>query len=194
MARSFFAALRAVFASACMVFLASAAAGAGDKGTSGGGAMTKENYQQDARIKATDATVKSVQTGLNSGVITSAKRVFEYCQPYGITERILARDKTGTVRMYEERGGSDNSDRRIKRYYNETGQLLFVLVTDAVRGGGDLVQKVYYDKTGKRIWTDNKVAGAPESSVPSNYPDDVLIVASPVKAFEAPSPCKEVAP
>ena len=187
MAKTVSAVLSAFLISACLAVFACAAAGVG-------GTLTKENYQQDARIKAIEAMVQSVQTGMDSGAITPAKRVFEYCQPYGITERIIARDKSGRVRMYEERGGSDNSDRRIKRYYNEAGQLRFVLVTDAIRGGGDLAQKVYYDETGKRLWTDSRVTGAPVNSIPANYPDDVLIVVNPVKAFEAPSPCKEIAP
>jgi hypothetical protein len=166
---------------------------AGNKGSSGAGALTKENWQKDPRIKGIGTIVQSVDNGVTSGSLSTAKRVFEYCQPYGIVERHITKDSSGRVRMYEERGGSDNSDRRIKRYYAEGGQLRFVLITDAVRGGGELVQRVYYDEAGKRVWVDNKITGAPENSIPSNYSDDVLAVANPGKAFAAPSPCKEVA-
>jgi len=182
--------------SGCLTVLVSSAAAAGkaEKGPSAGGPLTKENWQQDSGIKAIEAVVQSVDTGISSGAIATAKRVFEYCQPYGITERDIAKDKSGKVRLYEERGGSDNSDRRIKRYYGEEGRLRFVLITDAVRGGGDLAQKVYYDEAGKRLWMDSKVTGGPENSIPSNYPDDVLVIENPAKAFAAPSPCREIAP
>ena len=184
----------AALVSGCLTFLMSGAAaqGGGEKGPSGGRPLTNENYQQDARIKVIEEMVQNVNTGMGSGAIATAKRVFEYCQPYGIVERDIAKNTSGSVRMYEERGGSDNSDRRIKRYYDEAGKLRFVLITDAVRGGGELVQKVYYDESGKRLWVENKVTGVPENSIPSNYPDDVLVIASPEKAFAEPSPCKEV--
>jgi hypothetical protein len=189
--------LLAVLVSVCLAVLitgAGAAAEAGDKGSSSGGALTKETWQQDVRIKAIEAMVQGVNAGMGSGAIATAKRVFEYCQPYGIVERVIAKDTSGRVWMYEERGGSDNSDRRIKRYYAEKGQLRFVLVTDNVRGGGELVQRVYFDEAGKRLWVDNKVTGAPENAVPSNYPDDILVIENPGKAFTAPSPCKEITP
>jgi hypothetical protein len=40
---------------------------------------------------------------------------------------------------------------------------------------------------------DNKVTGVPENTIPSNYPDDILVIGNPGKAFSAPSPCKEIA-
>ncbi len=170
------------------------AAGTGEKGASTGGPLTKENWQQDARIKAIDAIVQGVNAGITGGSITTAKRMFEYCQPYGVVERVIAKDASGRGRMYEERGGSDNSDRRIKRYYAEAGQLRFVAIIDKARGGGELVQRVYFDEAGKRLWVDRKITGAPEYTFPSNYPDDVLMIEKPDKAFVAPSPCKEIAP
>ena len=187
----------AVLVSGCLAVLltgAGVAAGAGDKGSPSGGALTKETWQQDARIKAIEAVVQGVNTGMGSGAIATAKRVFEYCQPYGIVERVIAKDTSGRVRMYVERGGSDNSDRTIKRYYAEGGQLRFVLVTDNVRGGGELVQRVYFDEAGRRLWVDSKITGVPESTIPLNYPDDILVIGNPGKAFSAPSPCKEIAP
>ena len=197
MMRSASAANRVILAaivSGCLtVLIAGAATGAGDKGSSGGGTLTKENWQQDVRIKTIEAIVQGVNSGMGSGAIATAKRVFEYCQPYGIVERVIAKDTSGRARMYEERGGSDNSDRRIKRYYDAAEKLRFVLITDVVRGGGQLVQKVYYDEAGKRLWVDNRVTGAPENSILSNYPDDVLVIVNPDRAFAAPSPCKEVA-
>lgn len=200
MIRSAFAVNKIILAalvSGCLtvVMAGAAAAGAGGKGpSSAGGPLTKENWRQDARIKAIEEIVQGVNTGITGGTIAISKRVFEYCQPYGVIERAIAKDASGRVRMYEERGGSDNSDRRIKRYYIETGQLRFVLITDKARAGGELVQRVYFDEAGKRLWVDSMVAGAPENTFPSNYPDDVLVVGSPDKAFTAPSPCKEMAP
>jgi len=186
----------AVLVSGCLTVLmaCAAAAGAGGKGSSAGGLLTKENWQKDARVQASEAIVRSVNTGITGGTIATSRRMFEYCQPYGIVERDIAKDSQGRVRMYEERGGSDNSDRRIRRYYGDTGQLRFVIITDTARGGGELVQKVYFDEAGKRLWVDSKVTGVPENALPSNYLDDVLMVENPAKAFAAPSPCKEIAP
>jgi hypothetical protein len=166
-----------------------AVAVAGEKDPSAGGPLGK-----DARIKTIEELVQGVNAGITEGKISTAQRGFEYCQPYGIVGRYIARDASDRVRMYEERGGSDNSDRRIRRYYTEAGQLRFVAIHDKARGGGELEQKVYFDEAGKRLWVDNKVIGAPEDNFPSNYPDDVLVIEKPDKAFAAPSPCKEIAP
>ncbi len=170
------------------------AAGVGGKGASDNGPLAKEKWQQDTRIKAIEAIVDGVNSGISSGSIKTAMRQFEYCQPYGITERVIAKDAQGRARMYEEKGGSDNSDRRIKHYYTEAGQLRFVLITDKERGGGELVQKVYFDEMRKRLWSDRRITGAPETTFSSSYPDDVLFIDTPDKAFAAPSPCKEKPP
>ncbi len=183
----------AALVSGCLTVLISGAAGAGEKGLSAGGPLTNENWQQDVRIKAIETIVQGVNAGITNGSIVTTKRLFEYCQPYGVVERIIAKDGQTRVRMYEEQGGSDNSDRRIKRYYAEAGQLRFVLITDQARGGGKLVQRVYYDEAGKHLWVDRKVTEGPEYAFPSNYPDDVLVIGNPDKAFAAPSPCKEIA-
>jgi hypothetical protein len=80
---------------AVLIMGAAAAAGTGEKGPSAGGALTKENWQQDARIKTIEAIVQGVNAGITGGSIKTAKRVFEYCQPYGIVERVIAKDASG---------------------------------------------------------------------------------------------------
>jgi hypothetical protein len=72
--------------------------------------------------------------------------------------------------------------------------LRFVAITDNARGGGELTQRVYFDEAGMRLWVDRKITGAPGYTFPSNYPDDVLVIEKPDKAFAAPSPCKEIVP
>jgi hypothetical protein len=151
--------------------------------------VTKANWQQHPKIKAVRAIVDSINAGLNQRTFKVSERKFEYCEPYEDTDRKMAVDSRGVVRMYEKQAGSDDSSVTWKHYYDEAGRLRFVFIAAGAVNGSKLEQRIYFDETGKRIWEDHKYLKGPGYTFPEVWPDDQLQIKDAAQAFAASSPC-----
>ena len=159
--------------------------------TAAGTEITKTNWQQHPKIKTVRAIVQSVDADLKKGLYKVSKRVFEYCEPYADTVRMMAADSSGRVRRYEKGGGSEDSSLTWKHYYDEGGHLRFVLITGGATNGAEIEHRIYFDEQGKRIWEDQKHVKGTAYTFPEVWPEKDLQISDPAKAFAAVSPCPE---
>ncbi|MGB7921651.1 MAG: hypothetical protein WCF57_00265 [Pyrinomonadaceae bacterium] len=154
--------------------------------------ITKANWQQHPQIKAVRTVVETVEADVKKGIYKVSKRMFDYCEPYEDTVRVMAVDSEGRVGRYEKEAGSEDSSLAWKHYYDQSGHLRFVFITGGAVNGSTLEHRIYFDEAGKRIWEDQKYTKGPGYTFPSVWPDDQLQMADPAKAFSAASPCPEI--
>lgn len=155
------------------------------------GEITKANWQQHPKIKAIRTIVQAVKSGMSNKSFTVKKRVFEYCEPYEDTERMIATDKSGHTRFYQTAGGSDDSSLKWEHYYDETERLRFVFITGGAVNGTELEHRIYFDEAGKRIWEEQTLKKGPGYTFPSVWPEDQLHLTGAAEKFSAKSPCPE---
>lgn len=156
-----------------------------------GGEITKANWQQHPKIKAIRAIVQSVKNGMSRKSFTVRKRVFEYCEPYEDTERMIATDSGGRARFYQNAGGSDDSSLKWEHYYDEAGRLRFVFITGGAVNGSELEHRIYFDEAGKRIWEEQTYKKGPGYTFPAIWPDEQLQIADAATKFSSKSSCPE---
>jgi hypothetical protein len=156
-----------------------------------GGEVTKANWQQHPKIKAIRAIVQSVKTGMSRKSFTVRKRVFEYCEPYEDTGRMIATDSRGRTRFYQNAGGSDDSALKWEYYYDEAERLRFVFITGGAVNGSRLEHRIYFDEAGKRIWEEHIYKKGPGYTFPDVWPDDQLQIADAAVKFASKSICPE---
>lgn len=154
--------------------------------------ITKANWQQHPKIKAVRAVVAAVDADSTKGLYKVSKRMFDYCEPYADTVRLMAADSSGMVRRYEKEAGSEDSSLAWKHYYDEGGHLRFVFIKGGAVNGSELEHRIYFDEAGRRIWEDHKYTKGPGYTFPEVWPDEELQSADPAKAFAASSPCPEI--
>jgi hypothetical protein len=156
-----------------------------------GGEITKENWQQHPQIRAIRAIVQSVKNEMSRRSFTVRKRVFEYCEPYEDTERVLATDSRGLARFYQKAGGSDDSSLKWEHYYDEAGRLRFVFIKGGAVNGSELEHRIYFDEAGKRIWEEQTLKKGPGYTFPAVWPEDQLQIADAAGKFSSKSACPE---
>lgn len=156
-----------------------------------GGEVTKANWQQHPKIKAIRAVVQSVNNGMSRRSFTVKKRVFEYCEPYEDTERMIATDQRGRTRFYKNAGGSEDSSLKWEHYYDETGRLRFVFITGGAVNGSELEHRIYFDEAGKRIWEEHTYKKGPGYTFPEVWPDEQLQISDAATKFSSKSSCPE---
>jgi hypothetical protein len=156
-----------------------------------GDEVTKANWQQHPKIKAIRAIVQSVKNGMSRKSLTVKQRVFEYCEPYADTERMIATDARGHARFYKNAGGSDDSSLKWEHYYDEAGRLRFVFITGGAVNGTELEHRIYFDEAGKRIWEEQTYKKGPGYTFPAVWPNEQLQVTDAAAKFSSKSPCTE---
>jgi hypothetical protein len=156
-----------------------------------GDEVTKANWQQHPKIRAIRAIVQSVKNGMSRKSLTVKQRVFEYCEPYEDTERMIATDGRGHARFYKNAGGSDDSSLNWEHYYDEAGRLRFVFITGGAVNGTELEHRIYFDEAGKRIWEEQTYKKGPGYTFPEVWPADQLQITDAAVKFSSKSPCPE---
>ncbi len=148
--------------------------------------ITEKNWQKNAEVievrKIYDANQK-----LKKGWIKQDK-VWNYCEPYADTQRILITDKKGIARIYSNSGGSDDSSVNWESHYDENGKLRFVFITGGAANGSKLEHRIYFRANGDRFWELQKYVEGPGYTFPNPWPHDQLTT-DPIAAYKAPHPC-----
>jgi hypothetical protein len=157
-----------------------------------GGAVTKANWQRHPKIKAIRALVQSVKNDISRRSLTTKKRVFEYCEPYEDTARVIGTDSRGRVRFYQKEGGSEDSALKWEHYYDVAGRLRFVFITGGAVNGTQLEHRIYFDEQGKRVWEERTFKKGPGYTFPEVWPEEQLQLTGAGEKFSSKSPCPEV--
>jgi hypothetical protein len=177
---------------ACAALAANAPTADSSQETGAQGEVTKSNWQQHPRVKASRAVYQSVRTGLNTKAFTIRTRRFEYCEPYEDSSRTIATDALTRVRYYEKQAGSDDSALKWEHYYDEAGRLRFVFITGGAANGSELEHRIYFDEDGKRVWEEQKYVKGAGYTFPTIWPEDQLHLSNAAAAFSATSRCPEI--
>jgi hypothetical protein len=150
--------------------------------------------QADSQVQNIRKIVAAVNAGLKRHAFKISQRKFDYCEPYEDTLRRIAIDDKGIARSYVKEGGSDDSALTWEHYYDSAGRLRFVFITGGAVNGSELEHRIYFDEAGQRIREEQKYVKGPGYTFPEKWPDEDLQKTSPLLAFNAKSPCREVGP
>lgn len=74
--------------------------------------------------------------------------------------------------------------------YDENGRLRFALITAGAVNNTRIEHRVYFSKSGEKIWEIQKLLEGPGYTFPKEWPVDELIQ-NPIGAFNDKSPCSE---
>jgi hypothetical protein len=111
-------------------------------------------------IRQVRAVYQTIETAVAQNRYEQRTREFEYCQP-SFTHLTIYLDSAKTVRLYEKRGGSDDSARLIRYYYDPEGHLRFVYTRTGAAGfdgqGTTLEERLYLSAAGDSLYTDRRV-------------------------------------
>jgi hypothetical protein len=134
---------------------------------------------------------QKVKETKDAGTLKKNERKFDYCEPYEDTVRILYIDQNGRPHLYYYESGSDDSAVQRELYYDENGKLRFAFITAGAFNGTRLEHRIYFSKTGRKIWEIQKLLEGPGYTFPTEWPDAELIQ-DPVQAFSDNNPCPEI--
>ncbi|HEV2827866.1 MAG TPA: hypothetical protein VGW76_09710 [Pyrinomonadaceae bacterium] len=155
--------------------------------------ITEANWRSHPKIKAIDQVVKSIDLGLKKRVFKSYSRSLD-CGDWSEVKRI-ARNSNGIGRWYEDYSEGQDSSTNLRYYYDDAGQLRFVLAFARSANGTREQLRLYFDKSGKRIWQNHIVKGLGCPGCFSAYLDsDNAIAFKANKAFAANEGCKPIKP
>lgn len=149
--------------------------------------ITSQNWQNHPAI----LEIRGIYAGVNALIaqkkLTVQQKTFNYCPSLDL-ERKQYSSANGIVRRYVKGGGSDDSSVTFEHTYDALGRLRFVLVTAGAINDTHLEQRMYFDTSGKTLWSDRRMTGP-------GYPfDDAYflraLVRDPKKAFAAAEPCR----
>jgi hypothetical protein len=140
-------------------------------------------------IRQVRAIYQTIETTLAQNRYEERTRDFTYCQP-SFTHLAVYLDSTKAVRLYEKRGGSDDSARLIRYYYDTDGHLRFVYARTGAAGfdgqGTTLEERQYFSAAGDSLYTDRRIVEGGGYFWAS--PDRIL---DPMTDFLARRPCPE---
>ena len=155
-----------------------------------GASVTAESgdWMQRPEIQEVRAVVHEIDAGLEESRFTTRTREFEYCYPSD-TSRSLYSDAGGLHPLYVVEGGSGDSARTVKYYYDARRVLRFGFASIRAVNGTHLEIRVYFDRSGKEIYQDwRHIAGPGWATSFGEF------VADPLVDFESGGTCPEKAP
>jgi hypothetical protein len=153
--------------------------------------INSTNWQRHPRIVEIRSIVDSINVAAKNGALKTSTRKFEYCEPGEDTLRRLSVDSKNVGRRYEKQNGSDDSAVTSTHYYDTNGRIRFVFISGGAVNESKLEHRIYFDESGKRLWEEHKYVKGPGYTVPNTWPDELLQLANPAKAFAEPSKCPE---
>ncbi len=146
--------------------------------------ITSKNWQSHPAILEIRGMYKAVNGLIAAKKLKLEKKSFGYCPNWDL-DRSKYSSASGVVRRYIKSGGSDDSAVTFEHTYDALGRLRFVLVTAGAVNDTHLEERMYFDISGKTLWTDRRMTGP-------GYPFYFLpeLVRDPKKAFAAAPPCR----
>lgn len=158
--------------------------------TFAGQPITDENWLAHPDILEVRTLYQKVQATRESGKLRKKERKFEYCEPYQDTERLLYTGADGKPRIYYYTGGSDDSAVEAEIYYDDSGTRRFAFIKAGAFNGTRLEHRVYFGKTGTKIWETQKRLEGSGYTFPSEWPDEEL-APDAMQALNATNLCPE---
>jgi hypothetical protein len=155
--------------------------------------ITAAGWQRHPAVLEIRAIYRETQRAEAAGGLKKEQRFFAYCRPYEDGERILYRDRAGTVRSYHRGAGSDDSAMQAAYDYDRQGRLRFVFAAAGAANGTVAEYRVYLSRDGGRQWQERRDLKGPGYAFPAELPDQWLIK-DPAEALRAENACAEEKP
>ena len=160
--------------------------------TDGTDKLTSANWREHPKIEAVREIVRTVNEGWEKREFKTTSRNLEGCGDTFTQFRRLTVDSKGIVRRYEMQFTAEDSGGTEQYYFDDAGQLRFVLIEGSAGNGSRLRHRIYFDENGKRLWEEHSVKGGPGHYWPQKWPDDQLHKTDAAKAFARTGGCTEV--
>jgi len=115
--------------------------------------INDNNWKQHPEIIEIKKVYDRIQTILKHGNYTTeeASKIINTNYPFEETP-IVYIDKTGNIFEITFSAGSDDSARRFYYYFDKDQRLRFLLIKAGAVNGSRTDYRVYFTKTGKKIW------------------------------------------
>ena len=142
--------------------------------------VTAANWRNHPAVRAIRVMTEQVDAAARQGklrVQTDSAQCNDGA--VGLTARLYS-DSTGRVRKYVVAGGSEDSYREDRYYYDGRGRLRFGFETLGAVNGTEQETRQYFDTTGAKLYKDVRLLKGP------GYPGDVeAVVTDPAADFHA---------
>ena len=149
----------------------------------GGGAqqpVTPANWRNHPAVRAIRAITQEIETAAREGKL-SVQTDSASCNDGAVTLTAhLYADSGGHVRKYVVAGGSEDSYREVRYYYDGHRHLRFSFATLGAVNGTERETRQYFDTTGAQLYKDVRLLKGP------GYPGDLEdVVTDPAADFRA---------
>jgi hypothetical protein len=137
-------------------------------------AVTEANWQNHPGIVAVRSIVLKVDALLNKGSLVHKRGEVEYAPGKDGTREAFI-DRSGIVRKFIRKAGSDDSATTSSYYYDQDGRLRFVYIEGGAVNGTHIQHRIYLDKKGNRIWEVRKLIEGPGYTFPQEWPIEEMM-------------------
>ena len=151
-------------------------------------AAADDDWMRRPEIREIRALYAEVEHALNAGELSLRTREFEYCQPAYLT-RSLYLDAVESARLYVLEGGSEDSARTNRYYYDREERLRFVFAVTRAVNLTTLEERIYVGTAGEVLHHDHRLVEGPGWSR-----SEIELVDDPQAHFASAHPCPEITP
>ncbi|MBU2591922.1 MAG: hypothetical protein ABH867_03775 [Patescibacteria group bacterium] len=148
------------------------------------GDINNDNWSEHPKIKDSLVIRDEIESEIGSKLLKVETREYEYSQGWWEALRVRYTDENGTIRKYTSSGGSDDSSHTYDYYYDQKGEVRFVLIRIGTVNGSMLDHQTFFDENGFKIWELHEYLSGPGSPLPEEWPLEGLIY-TPEVAFQA---------
>jgi len=147
--------------------------------------VTAANWRNHPAVRTIRAITQQIEAAARNGKL-SVRTDSADCNDGAVTLTArLYTDSVGHVRKYVVAGGSEDSFREVRYYYDGRARLRFSFATLGAVNGTEQETRQYFDSTGARLYKDARLLKGP--GYPGDFDDAVTDPLADFRALCGPS-------